>query len=378
MNKVITALAALVSAASLSGCSDGGGTGNTAAQDAADIYRPVSVALYKAPGASEALLHILNRDDTLTTCNADASGELSACSVQALEGADVVRQMVVNPRTGSLYLLQDNTDSVLVCNGVQDTPSSCAAATGGGALKDPSFMALNADGTAAYLANEDDTLAVCLLAADGNFSSCTATGANGSLDTPVAVGLARGGYGTHAYLLNGNYTPVVTACTLAPGGMPSACQAQRSELFTAPTTMAFSPDGQYLYVGNLDDYVTICRIGQDASLSSCHAVASGEQELFAGIQKIAIDAAGANAYVVNGRNSRITHCRLESGGADLADCRPYGIEGFEFTTDLALLEQAGSATLFIASLTNDSVYGCPLDASGGFTDNCIGTRFSEQ
>ncbi|MDX3894240.1 hypothetical protein [Pusillimonas sp.] len=378
MNKVITALAILASAVSLPGCSGGGSGDKNNTQDTAEIYRPVRVALYTPSDASETRLHILNRDDTLTTCTAEASGDLSDCSVQDLEDADVVHQMVVNPRTGSIYLLQAHTDSVLICGDSQNALSSCTATTGGDVLKDPSFIALNADGSAAYLTNEDGTLAVCQLAADGTFSSCTATDVNGTLDTPVAVGVVSGDYGTYAYLLNGDSKPIITACTLAPAGMPSACHAQNNELFSVATAMAFSPDGQYLYVGNLDDNLAICRIERDASLSSCHAVDSGDQELFAGIMDIAVDAAGANAYVVNGGNSSITHCKLEAGGAEFADCRPYNIEGFEFTTDLALLEQAGSSSLFIASMSNDSIYGCPLDAKGGFTDSCIATRFSEQ
>jgi len=383
MKKILIALATLASAASLTGCSDSGSVGgNTAATEegAAShrIYHPLSVALHNVTGAPGTLLRILNENDTLTTCTASTSGELSGCSVQMLKDANAVYQMVTNPRTGSLYFLQYDTDSVLVCDGSQGLLSSCAPAAGGGSLDAPSFMALNADGTIAYLANENDTLAVCQVAENGTFSSCTATNMNGTLETPVGVALATGGYGTHAYLLNGETKSVITACTLAPSGMPSACQAQNNEFFTAPTTMAFSPNGQYAYIGNFDDNMAICRIGADASLSSCHAVDTGGRELFAGIQEIAVDAAGTNAYVVNARNSSITHCKLTAEGADFTECSPYSIEGFELTTDLALYQHAGLSSLFVASLYNDSVYGCALDANGALTGDCVATHFPEQ
>src|SRR5690606_41398038 len=120
----------------------------------------------------------------------------------------------------------------------------------------------------------------------------------------------------------GETTSTIPAGTLAPSGMPRTCQAQNNELFSARTTIAFSSNGKYAYVGNLDNSVTICQIGNDASLSSCHAVHSGEQELFDGIQKIAADSSNANLYVGNAGSGRMTHCKLAGGGADCADCAP--------------------------------------------------------
>lgn len=383
MKKVATALIVLTSAISLAGCSDGGSSAGTAtAPDVAVedgpayFYGPKNLAVHKVAGVPDTLLRILNKDDTLTTCEVDESGDLDDCDIQELD-ADVVHQMVVNPRTGSVYFLQDDADSVLVCDGANGALSSCAPAEGGGNFKDPSSLALNASGTVAYATNEDNTLTVCQVLGDGTFSSCAVTDANGTLDTPVEVGLAAGEYGTHAYFLNGEIKSTITACTLAPNGMPSTCQAQNNDLFSAPTTIAFSPNGKYAYVGNLDNSVTICQIGNDASLSSCHAVHAGEQELFDGIQKIAADSSNANIYVANARSGRITHCKLTGGGADFADCAPYRIDGFEVTTDLALYEVTGSSSLFLTSLANDSVFGCPLQPNGGFGESCISTRFME-
>jgi DNA-binding beta-propeller fold protein YncE len=379
MKKVAIALTAVALAASLAGCSDGSGDDARVRQDGeSSFYRPKNLALQTVDGVPGRLLRVLNEDDTLTTCSTGASGELSACGIQEMAGADVVYQMVVHPRTDTLYFLQYGTDAVLVCQGANGPQLSCAAATGGGALKAPSFMALDADGTRAYIVNGDDTLAVCQVRADGTFSGCSATDANGTLGTPVSVGLASGDYGTHAYLLNGETRPVITACTLAPSGLPSSCHAENNALFTAPTTMAFSPNGKYAYIGNLDDTLVTCRVGDDATLSSCQAVDTNGQELFGGIQAIAVDAAGANAYVVNARNSSITHCKLSGGGASFGACSPYSIDGFEVTTDLALSENAGSRTLFVTSLSNSSVYGCALDADGRFGAACIATSFLEQ
>ncbi|MBB5216850.1 hypothetical protein [Parapusillimonas granuli] len=383
MKKVAIALIAIASAATLVGCSDGGGgsSGNAAvpSEDSPTyFYGPKNLAVHKIAGAPDALLRILNENDTLTTCASNGMGELSNCGIDELDGADVVHQMVVNPRTGSVYFLQDSTDSVLVCDGARGALSSCKPSTGGGAFKDPSSLALNDTGTVAYATNEDDTLTVCQVLGDGGFSSCTVTDVNGALDTPVQVGLASGDYGTHAFFLNGETKSMITGCTLAPGGMPSACQAQSNELFTAPATMAFSPNGKYAYIGNVDDSIVACRIGNDASLSACVATEAGEQEIFAGIQKIAVDADGTNLYAVSARNSRVTHCKLKNGGAELSDCNPYSIEGFMLTTDLALNENLGSASLFLTSLYNDTVYGCALEPNGGFGESCVGTRFMEQ
>lgn len=303
------------------------------------------VALHASPDkASAQRLYILNSNDSLTTCTPDTSGELSDCSVHGLQDADAVHQMAVNPRTGSVYLLQAGMDSVLICDQNQPT---CTIMRGGDVLIDPSFIALNANSTIAYLANADGTLAVCQLGQDGTFSSCTATDVNGTLEIPVAVGLATGNYGTHAYLLNGNAKPVITACKLSPSGMPSTCQAQENERFSTATTMTFSPDGRFLYVGNIHDDLTICTIEQDASLSSCGTIPNADNALFAGIIDIT------------------------------TDCLPYQTEGFLLTTDLALQEKPGSSAAFIASMSNDSVYGCPLDLNGGFGDNCVATTFSD-
>ncbi len=379
MKKVVTALVVLASALSLVGCSDDGSSGNNASTESTDaFYRPKNLAIQKVAGASESLLRILSEDDTLTSCQIGASGDLSACENQELNGADVVHQMVVNARTGSMYFLQDDADSILVCNGAGGPISSCAPATGGDTFKDPEFLALNAGGTMAYVANEDNTVTVCSIAGDGTFSSCVPTDANGTLDTPVSIGLVSGAYGTHAYFLNGETKSEVTACTLAPNGMPSTCQAQNDGTFTAPTTIAFSPDGKYAYIGNLDDSVAICSIGNDASLSSCHAIDGDSEKRFAGILKIAADTAGANVYVANARSSTITHCKLTGGGADFADCTPYGIEGFAVTSDFVLSDSAASPAMFITSLYNDSVYGCGIKADGSLADNCIATRFLAQ
>lgn len=385
MKKFTIALLMLASAVSLAGCSDGGSSAHTAASPVADadvkesstyFYGPKSLASHKVTGGPDTLIRILNEDDSLTTCAADGSGDLFDCEIQELD-AEIVRQMVVNPRSGSVYFLQDNTYSVLVCDGAKGALSSCVRATGGDNFRDPSSLVLNASGTVAYATNEDNTLTVCQVLGDGNFSGCAVTDMNGALDTPVKVGLASGEYGTHAYFLNGETKSVITACTLAPNGVPSACRAQNNELFTAPTTIAFSSNGRYAYIGNLDDNVVICRIENDATFSACHAVYAGEQELFAGILKIAADSSNANIYVANGRSGRITHCKLTGGGADFADCVPYRAEGFEITTDVALYEVAGSAALFLTSVSNDSVYGCPLQPNGGFGQSCIRTRFME-
>lgn len=376
MKIISSALIILVSATALYGCSDGGNSNAPIDSTQGALYHPKNLLVQSVSGVDGGVVRILGEDDTLTTCKANNNGSLSECITQELEDADAVFQMVANPRNGALYFLQYGVDSVLVCDGSKSSLSSCATSNGGGNFKTPRTIGFNAAGTMAYIANRDDDLVVCQVAGNGSFSSCTVTDANGTLGTPVEVGLAQGDYGTHAYFLNGETTPVITACALAPNGMPGICRAENDPTFTAPTTIAFTPNGKHAYVGNLDDSIAICQIGNNASLNACSRIEAGERELFAGIQEIAFDNAGANAYIVNARNSSITHCKVNADGAGLNSCNPYRIEGFLITTDLALNEGTGWRTLFLTSVFDQAVYGCALDAGGNFGESCTRTQFA--
>jgi len=374
MKKIAIAVIALASAAALYGCS-GGNTADPVEPAQSALYHPKNLLVQTAGAAAGKLVRILGEDDTLTTCAAGRAGALKDCISQDL-GADAVFRMAAHPRNGALYFLQYGVDAVLVCDGSDGAVSSCAPADGGGQLKAPRAIGFNAAGSVAYVANRDDTLSVCQVSGDGGFSSCSTTDANGALGTPVAVRLVEGDYGSHAYFLNGEATPAITACTLAPNGMPDHCRTERDATFTAPTTIAFAPNGKYAYIGNFDDSVAICQIGDDAALNACRAIPADDRELFAGIQQIAFDTAGANAYFVNARNSSITRCTVNDGGASLGECSPYHIEGFQITTDLALSEEADSRTLLLTSLFDQAIYGCALNADGSFGDSCLRTRFT--
>lgn len=355
--------------AALSGCLDGGSSNGGGDAASKLFYRPQTIALYEAGSENrDTVLHVLNENDSITTCVARKDGTLDKCVMQEAEDADSLLDMVYNPRTRAVHFLQYGDKPLVTCATDRDgRMGDCDVSEGGGAVRGSTSIALNAAGTLAYVVNGDNTLAVCSIPESGALSDCQATDAGGQLSTPNALKLITTADGTHAYILNGEMTNTLTICKLQPGGLPGACREETGQdTFDGLNTIAFHPDGRHLYAANLaNDTISICAVSGDM-LSDCRATDGGGA--FAGIQQIVLDAEGGNAYVVNARNSSIAHCRVASAGASLQDCVPYTIEGFKVTTSMALVGTAASRRAYIASVENSSLYSCRIGPDGRFSD----------
>ncbi len=212
--------------------------------------------------------YITNRgDNRVILCNVSAASNFSDCINAGGAGLNQPVGLALNSAGTIIFVVSQN--KIRRCNINADTGllSSCADA---GTFNQPVNLAFNAAGTRVYVTELVlRTVVRCDVdVATGAFSNCSNTGATGLLNpTDIAIN----NNGTHAYITTGNN--IVFRCDVDPAtGTFSNCGATGgSYQFGFSQGIVLNPMGTRAYIaGGLSRVVNFCNINPSTGeLSGC-------------------------------------------------------------------------------------------------------------
>jgi DNA-binding beta-propeller fold protein YncE len=245
-------------------------------QGRAVVVSPDGLNLYTASRIDDAVLTFTRAPSGAVTPAACVRNSAAAgcMTTPALDGA---KGLAISPNGAQLYAVTEDSDSIVVFNrgaGGALTPAGCfaltnaAGCTATAGMDSPAGIAISADGTSVYVASQNSDAIVRFNRAAGG----ALTPAGCVMDTGAAAGCSastEGLNGVSQLVVAPNGTSVhavasadgaVTSFTRAAGGAltPAGCFegpsssatcALTMEFLDGPATIAFSPDGEDLYVG---------------------------------------------------------------------------------------------------------------------------------
>jgi len=246
----------------------------------------------------------------LSSCPINVDNSLAAC---VATGAGSALPTGVAVTAGYGYVTSTSGNSVSVCTlGTGGTLSACSAATG--TFSAPTSITVNPAATFAYVGQTiPGSVLVCAISAvDGSLSGCVPA----STGTGPMIGLALSADGAHAYgvvAATAGSPPVmsftINVCdVVAVDGTFTNCVATGTNTTAAAAVLGIEAGN--LYATTSTGALDVCPVNGDASLGACTQTAVG-------LGAVGIAASGGNAYLSVGLSAGANSlfvCPITAGG----------------------------------------------------------------
>jgi hypothetical protein len=286
---------------------------------------------------------------------------------------------ITNYQTSSVTSPLQST--VTKCSIASDgTFSSCSSA-GATGLNHPVGITLNPAETKAYITNlwptgiNANSVSLCPINSDGNFGSCTDSGAGGIFNEPTSIAISA--FNDFAYITNyGNWT--VSKCLInSSNGTFYSCSSTGSG-FRSPQVIVINHTQTFAYVSNINSFLPVskCVINSTTKeLSSCTDSGNTGVSLF-DIGSMTLNNVGNMMYfTLNGANgppgdARTGQCPINTSTGDFENCT-YSTEntGDISSSGIALNENDNLAYVVgTAGFTDSKFYECTI--SSGAISTC--------
>ena len=310
----------------------------------------------------------------------------ATCSIPILSN----RVMITTGGTGTSIAYVVNASGpglVSICPINNDgSLGTCTTTDGNGTFNTPFGISINAQGTAAYLANSgNNTVSICSIIQDGTGSldNCITSNGNGTFDYPIGISLNPAG--TYLYVANnGAIIPTISICPVIQTG-------SNFSLGTCTTTtgngtfgggfglqgISFNADGTYAYAP-ANTWVSICPVLQDGSgnFGSCQKTFGNGT--FINPQGVSFNSANTYAYVgnyiINQHSGTVSVCPvLQDGSGNFGTCTTSDGNGtfdFFFNDEVTLYMSSPTQYGYIPNDGNNTVSICPINPTTNNLDFC--------
>lgn len=292
----------------------------------------------------------------------------------------------------ALYVI-DNTTSFTNDVGPADLCSldfisgailSCTG-TGGGLIPSPKGIAINSAGTMAYItASNTQNTHQCPIAADGTFTTCTAT----AITAPADFFFSRGTVALNSALpiayFNGfdvnKSVPLVIACNINnDGSIDGNCSnVAAGNIENTQVGIAVSADNSTAYLtseGSTNSAITVCSITVDGLLFTPCQAKTGDKILTfpTSLAGVALNAAGTLVYIVNNVDNLIYACSTINTGTQFFDSCFVAASATNGIANpwMIALNQANTVA-YVSENNGTNVYTCPILPDNTF-GNCTAT-----
>ncbi len=234
--------------------------------------------------------------------------------------------------------------------------------------------------TYAYVANAgSNTVSICPLANEGAEiieGTCTTDPiVNSYLNMPLAIVLNPPG--DYLYIANGGNTLTICQITNNGGSLGPCTNSSGSGTFNLPDGIGFNPLNRFVYLSNFSSgALSTCPIiSNGAAISGCTATNVNSAMQTNAVQSIILNASGTYAYVTSGvggsppANSWVSVCAVTNGGRSITSCAtPFHDNSFNYPEGLAM--NADSSYAYIGNASNNSISICQAANDGSSLSNC--------
>ncbi|WP_133130832.1 hypothetical protein [Legionella yabuuchiae] len=283
--------------------------------------------------------------DTLYTCDINASGVATSCSNAGFTGATPAfvapEDIAFNAGNNKIYVTDRGNDTLYTCDiNASGVATNCSNAgfTGGAtpAFSFPAGVAFNAVNNKAYVTDIDnDTLYTCDINASGVATSCSNAGFTGGA-TPAFVDpfdIAFNAVNNKVYVTDrGNDT--LYTCDINASGVATSCSnvgftGGATPAFVEPFGVAFNAVNNKVYVTDrIRGTLYTCEINAGGVATSCSnaGFTGGATPAFGEPHDIAFNAVNNKIYITDSTIDTLYTCDINASGV-ATSCSNVGFTG---------------------------------------------------
>jgi hypothetical protein len=263
--------------------------------------------------------YVNNRNPTISLCPINPDGTFGSCKSSGNTGISFSNpyQIALNNLGTSAYITNSGDGTVLLCPiNINGTFGNCTDSGAGNIFGGTSGIVLNRLGTIAYVTNpltNGGNVFKCPISPNGTFGACIDSGNMGiNFNTPN--GIALNNNGTVAYIANANNNAnFVSKCPINADGSFGVC-IDSGAIFSGPLGVVLNSAGTIAYVTNgSNNTVSKCQINAFGGFSSC--TDSGAGSIFNQPFGISLNASGTTAYIANGESTNVSTCTINVDGS---------------------------------------------------------------